>query len=55
MAKQSKSKPKFTPKQVKAMASTPIPKPGRGDPLIGAKRKKEARSAAIGRGIMNQM
>lgn len=57
MAKQSKSKPapKFTPKQIKAMAATPIPKPRRGDPQIGAKRHKEARSAAIGRGILKQL
>lgn len=61
MAKQSKgkpapkaaAKPKFTPKQIKAMAATPIPK--RGDLQIGQKRKSEARSAAIGRGILKQM
>lgn len=27
----------------------------RGDPMIGQKKKKEARSVAIGRGIMKQM
>lgn len=37
----------------KKTAETPTPK--RGDPQIGKKRQKEARSAAIGRGIMNQM
>ena len=59
MAKQSSSKkaakpaPKSKPKISAKTAATPIPK--RGDPLIGRKRQIEARSAAIGRGILDQM
>lgn len=49
----AKSKPAPKPKITAKAAATPLPK--RGDVMIGKKRQKEARSAAIGRGIMDQM